>query len=182
MTLIWLPMIPPSGAAPTNATVGWILSLNTCDQSDVNQQFMVTQDDTVVHVSSGLCVAQPVGSNAGSNLVLAACNKDDPMQSWMAASFKNTIANTTSGTGNNCVDWNNANNVITAGNQILGYACGSNPAWNAQWSVPAAGQTSVIQALNNNFKPSGMCASVGPASNPSQWTLPWYDSWSLKDF
>jgi hypothetical protein len=179
MTYVWLPLIPPSTSPPPPPTAGWLLSLAACNSADPLQGFTVQgRGLPVVHTSSGLCVAAPNGPAGGGQgrLLLAVCN-GDPSQMW--AVDRNTLAN---GKGRQCVDWNNENNVLEDGNGIISYQCGTPAAWNEQWALPAPGVSGILMALDSSIQPSAWCASVGPASNPSQWTMPWHDAWSLKDF
>jgi hypothetical protein len=174
MTNIWLPLIPPSGSnPPTKPVAGWLLQLATCDASDSKQQFSLA-GSALTH-SSGLCVAIPAGSGEAPQLELAACDPSDPAQTWRSAHGGKTIANDASGS---CVDLNNDNNVLVEKNPIIAYQCGSPPAWNEEWSVGGG----LLTAIDQSGSKSSFCASVGPASDPTQWSLPWRAEWSLKDY
>ena len=39
-----------------------------------------------------------------------------------------------------------------------------------------------LTAIDQSGSKSSFCASVGPASDPTQWSLPWRAEWSLKDY
>lgn len=182
MTLIWLPLLPPTGGN-TNATPapGWVVSLAACNASDPAQGFTIAGDGgAVTHAASGLCVAQPASS--GGSLQLAACDASDPAQAWYSPNA-GTLASTPKASAGGCVSWNNANQYVTAGNPVLAWACGDPPAWNELWELPAAGgPAGALQARAQDGSRAGTCASVGPVGNPTQWSLPWYDEWSLKNF
>ena len=166
-------MIAPSGPPPSTPEVGWTLQLNTCNESDPFQTFSL-QGNKVTQVSSGLCVSQQLGND--NSLYLDTCGKSG--QSWYGVG--NTIANVTSGTGASCVNFNNVNNVLTIGNPVIPYSC--DPAqWNAKFSFKSSGNN-VIQALNEDGSLSEACISVAPALNPSLWSIPFLDAWSLKDY
>jgi hypothetical protein len=176
MTNIWLPLVPPTGTAPSKPAVGWTLSLAACDASDALQGWALNAASaTMTHTASGLCVAN-LGGSAGGVLTLATCGASDGSQTWHQVGNGEIASTAAGGQGALCV--NNDNNVLPAGNPVIAYDCGSSPAWNALWRVAR----SSVEALDASGKRSGMCASVGPASNPSQWTLPWLPEWSLKDF
>jgi hypothetical protein len=183
MTNIWLPLVPPSGAPPpTKPAAGWLLQLATCNASDAMQQFSLA-GSALTHAPSGLCVAVPAGSSGGgAQLELAACAPGDARQTWELAHGGRTVANGAKGA--QCLDLNNANNVLVEGNEIIAYACGAPPAWNEEWSTGAisGGGSGLLTAIAQSGSPSTFCASVAPAVDPSQWTLPWLDAWSLKDF
>ena len=165
MTNVWLPLVK------SNFSRG-ILSLAQCDSADSMQSFSINlANSTVTHVASGLCVTQ-VG--AGVQLALAPCT-GIATQTWITSSdtLNNGLA------GNNCLNWNNVNNVLPSGNPIIAYAC--DPAqWNAKWMIPKAGTAGLVQAQAQLGGPSGMCASI--ESSKEDWSLPWFDEWSLKDF
>lgn len=185
-TLIWLPLLPPNGGnIPTNVTVGWVLQLANCNLDDPTQIFTIdTTTNTVVHTSSNLCVTSPPNPNSDLvSLELDNCNNPNAgEQTWYVSQQRTTISSTPNGNENNCINFNNANNVLPVGNPIIGYACGSSPQWNAQWTLPKDNTPGVLQALDNNGHFSGMCASVSPASNPNQWTLPYFSQWSLGNY
>lgn len=182
MTAIWLPLVPPTGPAPAAPAPGWVLSLDTCNAADTKQGFEIAVggDGSVTHVSSGLCVAQPSGA-PGTALVLAKCDASDPAQMWHSPTGQ-TLTSTARPGDAGCVSWNEDNQQITAGNPVIAYACGQPPAWNEMFALPLTGSTGVIAALGSDGSTAGTCVSVAPPSNPSQWTLPWFDAWSLKDF
>jgi len=184
-TLIWLPLLPPSGGALPNVSVGWILQLATCNSSDSNQIFTIdSSTNNVLHTASNLCVTSPPNPDSELEpLELDNCNNPNAgTQIWYPSNKRTTLSSTTNGGGNNCINFNNANNVLPAGNPIIGYDCGSSPAWNAEWQLPGNDSPGVLQALDSNGKPSGMCASVSPVNNPTQWYVPWKDSWSLGEY
>jgi hypothetical protein len=54
MTNIWLPLLPPSGPAPTNVTAGWALQTTLCNASDPTQQLAWHLDGTVTHEPSAI--------------------------------------------------------------------------------------------------------------------------------
>lgn len=178
MTLIWLPLIyNNASASPLPWGSGSPLALATCNDADAAQIFSINADNsTVTHVASGLCVVETGGS--GGQLTLAACN-GTPEQTWVAAAGK-TLAN--GQPAGSCLNWNNVNNVLPAGNPIISFACDFPPHWNEQWALPQAGVAAVIEALGTSGLSSGMCAAVGVAPPPPAWTLPWLPAWSLKDY
>jgi hypothetical protein len=177
MTLIWLPLVPPTGGStPSNPQPGWPLALAACNGADPLQAFTFT-DTAVKHTASGLCVQ---GGASNTPLTLETCGGAD--QTWYTVGSKSSlaVASTRSGSGGGCVNFNNANQLITAGNPIIAYDCGSGASPNALWAGPTA--TGGLVALNPDGSQSSFCASTGPSSNPNQWTLPWLDAWSLKDY
>ena len=172
MTNIWLPLIPPSGGKPPSPSPGWVMQLDTCNPSSSNQIFSLANNQ-VVHVSSGLCVQ----SNGNNQLTLATCTQGDD-QTWNVEG-NNRITN---GKKNgNCIDFNNANNVVSVGNPIIGWECGSPAAWNEEWKLPSS-NNGVLTAIGENGSPSSFCASVSPANDPNLWSIPWLDSWRLGDY
>lgn len=178
MTLIWLPLLPPAGGpAPGTPQPGWPLVLAQCNGADPLQGFTVA-GDAVKHTASGLCVQ---GGASNTPLTLEACGAGD--QTWYPVGSKTrlALASTRSGSGGGCDNWNNANQVIDGGNPIIAYDCGSGgAAANALWAGPTA--TGGLVALNPDGSQSSFCASAGAPTNPNQWTLPWLDAWSLKDY
>jgi hypothetical protein len=184
MTNIWLPMIPPSasnGSTPSPAA-GWLLQINTCNSTDQKQQFMVdSTTNTVKHVESGLCVSQPADMSGLAQLQLQACS-GAAAQTWLVGPNGHTLVNMSNTASSQCVDFNVANNDLQESNPVIAYSCGNPPVWNEQWQVPTAGTSGSIVAFGSNSQPSTFCLSVTPATDPTKWQLPWYDSWSLKDF
>lgn len=181
MTAIWLPLLPPSGPAPATPAPGWVFVLDICLTAPA---FLLSPSDaSVTHVTTGLCVSQsPDGANRGA-LELAACSAADPLQRWHAAGGgSGAVTSTPHARDAGCVSWNVANQQLVAGNPIIAYACGSPPAWNEAFELPAAGAPGLVTADDGNGNPSTLCAAVVPPTNPSKWTLPWFDAWSLKDF
>jgi hypothetical protein len=190
MTNIWLPLIPnPNatiGRAPGAIGPGSPLALASCDASDPSQIFAVnppSASSSAVHVASGLCVSDAGG--AGASLTLAPCSTGDAdSQTWTPAAG-GLLTNGLPTSSSSCLDANNANNVLPAGNPVIAYACGNpTPAWNERWTLPPTGTASggVWQALDASGKPSGMCVAAGSAPPPQPWSLPWLDVWSLGDY
>jgi len=176
-TLIWLPLQPPSGPAPTNVTEGWTIQLNTCNASDPTQQFAWHKNATVTHVLSGLCVAQT--EQPGPPMIVQRCETGNAAQTWYHTG--SAFSNTSFGFGANCVNWN-AGNGDAQGALVMTYRCGNSTQWNSRWDAPINPSTpGLFQALSD-VDPSGFCISASPARNPSLWALPWQSSWSLKDF
>lgn len=180
MTMIWLPMLPPTGPSPTQPAAGWFIELDNCDSSKPFQQFTINAQNQIVH-SSGFCVSQPSGAAPGGTLQLSTCSPagKNPLQTWYTYQNSN-IYSKQSPSANGCMEWNNANQVLPVGNPVIAWNCDN--AWNSRWQLPATGTAGTLQAFSQTGPLSGMCASVAPPGNPSQWTLPWYDQWSLKDF
>jgi hypothetical protein len=148
------------------------MQLDTCNPSSSNQIFSLANNQ-VVHVSSGQCVQ----SNGNNQLTLATCTQGDD-QTWNVEG-NNRITN---GKKNgNCIDFNNANNVVSVGNPIIGWECGSPAAWNEEWKLPSS-NNGVLTAIGENGSPSSFCASVSPANDPNLWSIPWLDSWRLGDY
>ncbi len=177
MTNIWLPLVPPANPPTPTPGPGWQLQLANCNAQDDLQIFAISKaDGTVIHTSTGACVSQTL-SIPRSTLTLAKCGASDGSQTWYKIGSE--LSNTTNTNSGDCVNWNNVNNVLPAGNPIIAYSC-SPSQWNAQWSFPSAGTPGLIQALDSNGGNSGMCASI--ASVEGQWTLTWQDQWSLKDY
>jgi hypothetical protein len=179
MTLVWLPLVPPSSAPANGSAVGDVLALAPCAKGDPSQAFQLTASNTVVHAASGLCVAQADGG--GSNaLMLAPCTPGDAAQTWVVTSGG---AVTNGQTGAGCVSFNNANDVIVDGNPVLFWPCDQPPAWNEVWTLPqVGGQAGALVAHAQDGSTSSLCAAAVPAVAPGQWTLPWLDAWSLKDY
>jgi hypothetical protein len=122
MTNIWLPLLPPSGPAPTNVTAGWALQTTLCNASDPTQQLAWHLDGTVTHEPSGLCVsADAFDPNEDQTLSAQECG-GAPGQAW----FKTGVAfsNTSFGFGNGCSNWN-AGNGFALGAAIILYRCGN---------------------------------------------------------
>lgn len=187
MTLVWLPLLPPTSNGSNPAPQpGWVLTAQPCNAADSTQVFtIVSASNTVVHTSSGLCVAQADPSCDPStglcSLVLATCDAS-PAQTWYVGSSGHTLQSTAKNTAAGCVDWNLANNDLTTGNPLIAYTCGSPPAWNEEFILPAANTPAVVTLVGQNWQPSSYCVAVRPAHDPTQWQLPWLDQWSLKDY
>ena len=179
---VWLPFNPPTGPVPPNPQSGWMVSLKPCDTTDPLQQFQYGGGgkDTVTHVGSGLCIAQPspaLSSQSGGIGVLT-CD-GTPSQQWYFVG--DAFSNTTSGFGADCVNWN-AGNGDELGAAIILYRCGNETQWNSRWDVPAAaGVPGTFEALSDATR-TGFCLAVAPSPDPSLWGLPWRDAWQLKDF
>ena len=170
MTFVWLPLVPPSGPSPSKPSAGWRLQLAGCNASDAMQRFSLA-GGTLIHSPSSLCVT---GGPSLTQLALAECVAGEAEQHWVASASESggTISNGESGAG--CLDLNNANDVLAAGNEIIAYQCGS--AWNERWEIGG----DILEALDQEGRPSSFCAAVAPAAQG--WTLPWLPAWSLKDF
>jgi hypothetical protein len=186
-TLIWLPLVPPSNAsAPTNVTVGWFVVVDLCDAANPHQIFTIdTATSAVIHTSSGLCLSGLSYSSPTGNIELAECGNpsDGSNQVWYPAKQRSVLASVKAGEGNGCIELNNANQYVDAGNPVIAYDCGSGtPAWNAQFILPPDDTPGVVQARAQDGSDSGYCMMVTSGAVPNQWTLPWHDGWSLKDF
>ena len=170
MTFVWLPLVPPSGPSPSKPSAGWRLQLAGCNASDAMQRFSLA-GGTLIHSPSSLCVT---GGPSLTQLALAECVAGEAEQHWVASASESggTISNGESGAG--CLDLNNANDVLAAGNEIIAYQCGS--AWNERWEIGG----DILEALDQEGRPSSFCAAVAPAAQG--WTLPWLPAWSLKDY
>jgi hypothetical protein len=149
MTLIWLPMVPPTGGAPSNASVGWVVSLDTCRTGDPMQTFSINANHTVTHAASGLCVTAPPPGPGESPLQLQPCGSAPGSQAWYVAAG-NTIASVPSGTGNGCVDWNNADEQTTVGVRGLwrGGCAGLTCVGPHLWECHPAATSAAVAALH----------------------------------
>jgi len=107
-TAVWLPLIPPTNAPPANGSIGFILTLATCNATDPAQLFTLTAANTLVHASSALCV-NAGGAGGDDSAVLATCVSGAAAQRWTTNG--NRITN--GQTGNGCIDLNNSNELVS---------------------------------------------------------------------
>lgn len=178
MTLIWLPLIPPSGPPPSVVNPGDIAQMALCNASDPTQQFQWNENGTVTHAGSGLCVTQPPNATTDTYLYLLPCGATNGSQTWYRTG--DSISNTSDAFGPNCVNWNTPMQEL--GGQVILYRCGNSTQYNSRWDFPLDSNTpGLFQALSD-ASPTGYCLAGGPQWNPSQWTMPWQDAWSLKDY
>jgi len=180
MTNVWLPMTPPSAPTPVPppAAAGWQLTLAACAPGAAPQQFeAAASGSAVMHAASGLCVQ---GGASGSTLALAACD-GSAAQTWALA--KDGARVTNGETGARCMSFNNANQLVTAGNPVISWACGSPAAWNELFGIDITPQRpGSFEALDQSGSPSGFCIAATDPNASAAWTIKWRDSWSLKDF
>ena len=138
---------------------------------------MAASGSAVVHAASGLCVQ---GGASGSTLALAACDGSAP-QTWALAKDGARVTNGQTGAG--CMSFNNANQLVDAGNPIISWACGSPAAWNELFRIDVTPQRpGAFEALDQSGRPSGACIAATDPNASSSWTIKWRDSWALKDF
>lgn len=175
MTNIWLPLISPSGPPPTVVNPGDIAQLTLCNASDPTQAFQWNTNNTITHVYSGLCVQQ---NSSDGLLHLTQCGVSDASQTWYVTGP--SISNTSYALGPDCSNWNTPMQEL--GGAIILYRCGNSTQYNSRWDYPLTSATpGLFQALTD-ASPTCYCLQGGPQWNPSQFTMPWHDSWQLKDF
>ncbi len=101
-----------------------------------------------------------------------------PSQTWWRTG--DAISNTTYSFGPGCVNLNTPMQEL--GGIVILYRCGNSTQYNSRWDLPLdIGTPGLFQALSD-ASPTRYCLSAGPQWNPSQWTMPWHDAWSLKDY
>jgi hypothetical protein len=173
MTNVFLPLLPPNNSTPPSYA-GSLLAEAVCDAASPDQRFTLPAGGSgpIVHAASALCVVL-----VGDSLLLGTCAG---APAWQALSD----GAITTDAGGSCISWNAENDLPhQPGNPVIPYACGSPPAWNEQWITPAAGATGVVQALlSKGGGPSNLCVAAQRSGGGADWTLPWLDAWSLKDY
>lgn len=125
-TNIWLPLVYNNASAPPlpSPGPGSVLFIEPCNAADPTQIFSINAaNSTVTHVATGLCVIQTGGS--GSQLLLAACSGSS-QETWVP-SAGSTLANGLPASNSGCLDFNNVNNVLPAGNPVIAYTCDDPP-------------------------------------------------------
>ena len=173
MTNVWLPMIPPPRTPPTPSppAAGWPLALAACDASAPAQQFAFTGGAAVLgSPASGLCVE--ASGDASDDLVLAACQPGAPTQQWVPSG---QVVN--SGDGKR---WNNANDLVTAGNNLIAYATAGT--WNERFAITASASAGQLEALDKSGARTGLCVAAFNANATAGWKINFLPKWSLKDF
>ena len=174
MTNVFLPMIPPSPSPPSPAppSAGWPLVLAACDASAPAQQFAFVGGAAVLgSPASGLCVQ--ASGDANNDLALAACAAGAAAQQWAA---KGQVV--TSGDGRS--RWNNANDLVTAGNNLIAYPVQNS--WNERFSITASAAAGQLEALDEGGARTGQCVTAVDPSVSSGWRINFLKQWSLKDF
>jgi hypothetical protein len=117
MTQVWLPLLPPSGPAPTKAEEGWQVQTTLCNASDPTQQFSWQTSGTVTHAPSGMCIAQSSSSpNEDTTLFLEPCS-GATNQTWHKTGV--AFSNTSFGFGEGCSSWNAGNGYALGAYDIL---------------------------------------------------------------
>ena len=173
MTNVWLPMIPPPRTPPTPSppAAGWPLALAACDAAAPAQQFAFTGGAAVLgSPASGLCVE--ASGDASDDLVLAACRPGAPTQQWVPSG---QVVN--SGDGKR---WNNANDLVTAGNNLIAYATANT--WNERFYITASSSAGQLEALDKSGARTGLCVAAFNANATAGWKINFLPKWSLKDF
>jgi hypothetical protein len=174
MTNVWLPMIPPTPSPPSPAppSAGWPLVLAACDASAPAQQFAFVGGAAVLgSPASGLCVQ--ASGDANNDLALAACAAGAAAQQWAA---KGQVV--TSGDGRS--RWNNANDLVTTGNNLIAYPVQNS--WNERFSITASAAAGQLEALDEGGARTGQCVTAVDPSVSSGWRINFLKQWSLKDF
>ena len=111
-------------------------------------------------------------------MALAACGGAGGEQ-WTPASGG---AVTNGAGGGACLALNVVDDVThEPGNPVVAYTCADPPQWNDIWSLPAAGTEGPLIAHDKSGAVSNLCLSA-PDASPLDWSLPWHDAWSLRDF
>jgi hypothetical protein len=184
-TSIWLPLVPPSGPAPTTVSPGDFVQLAYCNASDPTQAFEWATDPhpVVRHVGSGLCVEQgafvdAVG-DAFTALWMQPCRDEaGGNQTWYRSGPMWT--NTSSPFAPDCVSWNTGG--PSQGANLITYRCGNSTDWQSRFESPLTPSTpGPFQALSDAF-PTGFCVAGAPQWNPALYQLRWRPAWRLADF
>lgn len=177
MTMIWLPLIPPPAGPAPPAPAGTALVVDTCNSTSPEQGWSFSTSGELVHAATGLCAQ---GSNSGDAIVLAVCSpRGNGGMSW-SADANGAVSN--GDKGNGCLALNVVDDVThQPGNPVVAYSCTTPPQWNDIWSVPSGNDVGLLTAHDKSGAPSDLClAALSPGG--ADWTMPWHDEWSLKDF
>ena len=173
MTMLWLPLIPPPNNAPPTPMA---LVVDTCNSSAPAQAWSFSTGGELVHAASGLCAQ---GASSGAAVRLAECGGDGGGTAW-SADAAGVVTN--SAHGGVCLALNVLDDVThKLGNPVVAYTCGTPPQLNDVWSVPPGHVVGLLTAHDKTGAPSDLCLAA-LSSGFAEWTLPWLDAWSLKDY